>query len=254
MRDVPEDLTRDAILDGRVVLLQPRRGHRVGSDAVLLAAAAGAVEGASVVDLGCGVGAVGLAMAARAGRVLLVDSDPAILALAARNAELNGMSGKAAAIEADILAPAARRREAGLENGVHDVVLTNPPFLEAGTSRSSPVPGRSRAHDMPAGGLDAWIANALALLKPGGRFVLIHRADALAAILAALDRRAGSIRVLPVHPDAGRPAARVIVGAVKGRRGPLAILPPLVLAEAGGRFTPCSDAVHRGRAGLDLWP
>ena len=50
-------LTDDALLGGRVRLLQPRKGYRVAVDAVLLAAAVDAAENARILDLGAGVGA-----------------------------------------------------------------------------------------------------------------------------------------------------------------------------------------------------
>ncbi len=254
--DEEQGLTRDAILGGRLELVQPRRGHRIGSDAVLLAAAAGDADGLAVADLGCGVGTIGLsvARAAPAASVTLVDNDPAILALAARNAELNGLGGRTTIVAADILAPSRQRLAAGLANDAFDLVLSNPPFLKAGAARSSPLANRSRAHDMPEGGLETWVAHALALLKPRGRLILIHRADALPAILAAIGARAGGIRVLPIHPVSGREAARVVVGAEKGSRAPFALRPPLVLNGPDGRFTPEAEALHRGEARLTLWP
>src|SRR6476646_11690973 len=60
-----EDLTEDAVLGGRLVLWQPRRGHRVGHDAILLAAAADGRSGDRAIELGAGVGAAGLALARR---------------------------------------------------------------------------------------------------------------------------------------------------------------------------------------------
>ena len=57
--------TEDALLGGRIRLLQPPRGYRVAVDAVLLAAAVDAAPGDRVLDLGAGVGAVGLCLAAR---------------------------------------------------------------------------------------------------------------------------------------------------------------------------------------------
>src|SRR6266508_5704149 len=81
-------VTDDAVLGGRLRLRQPRRGHRVGHDAILLAAATGARPGEDAVDLGAGVGAAGLALAARVPGtiVTLVEIDPELAALAAENA------------------------------------------------------------------------------------------------------------------------------------------------------------------------
>src|SRR5688572_25642885 len=84
-------VTDDAVLDGRLRLRQPNKGHRVGHDAILLAAATAAKKGEHAVDLGSGVGAAGLALGSRVEglRVTLVDVDPALVALAAENAERN---------------------------------------------------------------------------------------------------------------------------------------------------------------------
>src|SRR6202035_3263460 len=93
-------LTEDALLGGALRLRQPRRGHRVGHDAVLLAAACPAHGGEHVVDLGAGVGAAALALAARAAdiAVTLVEIDPDLAALAAANAQLNGWAARVRSI------------------------------------------------------------------------------------------------------------------------------------------------------------
>ena len=79
------------MLGGRLRLRQPRRGHRVGHDAILLAAATGGAYGEHGVDLGAGVGAAGLALAARVPglRVTLVEIDKALCELARQNVVLN---------------------------------------------------------------------------------------------------------------------------------------------------------------------
>ena len=71
------------------------------------------VAGKSVLELGCGCGAVGLACAALGARsVWLTDIDEAALALAARNAALNGLEGTARAARLDFLAAEAGGEEA----------------------------------------------------------------------------------------------------------------------------------------------
>src|ERR1700716_1966921 len=85
-------ITEDAVLGGRLRLRQPKRGHRVGHDAILLAAATGARAGDHVVDLGAGVGGAGLALAARVPglHLTLVEIDAVLCGLAAENIALNG--------------------------------------------------------------------------------------------------------------------------------------------------------------------
>lgn len=243
------EVTRDALLGGTVALLQPRRGHRAGTDAVLLARLCGARDGERVVDLGSASGAVGLMIAAdRPGaRLLFVERDPALVELCRHNIALNGLGGRASTVEADVFAPAATRREAGLVSGSADLVVTNPPFLDA-DARGSPDAGRRAAHVMSGGGLTDWLGVALDLLRARGRLCLIHRADRLGACLQALSRGFGSLVLVPVQPGDGRDATRIVVSAVKGGRAALSLRPALVLHGPDGRFSAEAEALHRGDA------
>ena len=140
-------IAEDALLGGRVRLRQPRRGHRAGTDAVLLAALAAPREGETVYDLGAGVGAVGLAIAARAAaRVVFVEREPVLAALCRENIALNRLEARARVIEADLLAPAAARRERGLvprkrRLGRHQPAVpgggARPPFAGCAARRSA---------------------------------------------------------------------------------------------------------------------
>jgi len=231
-----------------LALRQKRGGHRVGLDAVLLAAAA--PEASHIVDVGAGVGAVGLALARRYPRahVDLVEIDAETARLAEANAAANGLAARVAV--ADVLSPPARRA-AGLADAAADLVVTNPPFYDPATARISPDPSRARAHAATAPLAD-WLRASLALLAPSGRFAMIHRADALPAIYAALGARLGGVAVRPIHPHADSEAIRVLVTGVKGSRAPPRLLPSLVLHEADGRATPAAAALHAGEG--SLWP
>jgi tRNA1(Val) A37 N6-methylase TrmN6 len=134
------ELTQDAVLGGALRLRQPRRGHRVGHDAVLLAAACPAQGGEHVVDLGAGVGAAGLAVAARAcdTAVTLVEIDPKLAALAAENAQLNGLAARVKSIALDVVAPARAFAAAGLDPESVARVLMNPPFNDPVRQKTSP--------------------------------------------------------------------------------------------------------------------
>jgi tRNA1(Val) A37 N6-methylase TrmN6 len=245
-------LPSDGLFAGAISLRQADDGgHRVGTDAVLLAGAAPLENVASAVDLGAGVGAVGLLLARRSAslRVVLVERDPAAAALARANVMENGLAERVDVAELDVMAPAGAHGSGLPAARRADLVVSNPPWQVDGEGRVSPE--RRLAHVMPAGGLDTWVKVALALLAPRGRVVMIHRADALPALLAALDRRFGGIAVRPVQARDGEAAIRVLVLATKGSRAPFRLLAPLVLHEAGGAFTPIAAALHRGEAVLD---
>jgi tRNA1(Val) A37 N6-methylase TrmN6 len=96
-----------------------------------------------------------------------------------------------------------------------------------------------------------WIQASLAILAPGGRFVMIQRPDALAMILAAIGGRLGALALLPVHPTVGASAHRLLISGVKGSKAPLRLAAALVLHGADGRLTPEADALHRGDRLID---
>jgi tRNA1(Val) A37 N6-methylase TrmN6 len=255
-RPTADGVTEDAVLGGRLRLRQPKRGHRVGHDAILLAAACPARAGDKVVDLGAGVGAAGLALAARVAgtTVTLVEIDPKLAALAGENAQLNRMEARVRAVALDIAAPARAFAAAGLGPDSVARVLMNPPFNDPDRQRASPNAARALAHAAPRSlllpSLVPWIKTAARLVRARGTLTLIWRADGLADVLAALAPAFGAVAVTPVHPAADKPAIRILATAVKASRAPLALLPPLVLADASGRPTAAAEAVLRDGAAL----
>jgi tRNA1(Val) A37 N6-methylase TrmN6 len=255
---MPADLdslatTQDAVLGGRLQLRQPQRGHRVGHDAILLAAATGARAGEQAVDLGAGVGGAGLALAARVPgvAVTLVEIEPVLCELAAVNARLNAMDDRVRAVVCDAGAP-VRLAGAGLAQASIDRVLMNPPFNDPRRQSRSPDAGRRLAHVADDGLLSRWIAAAAWLLKPRGTLTLIWRAQALTDVLAALTPAFADIVVLPVKPRPGAEPIRVLVRAEKAGRGAGRELPALVLNDTDNRPSVAAEAVLRGGEPLAL--
>src|SRR6202167_6313893 len=125
------EFTEDAFLGGQLRLRQPRSGHRAGHDAMLLAAATPARSGDRVVDFGAGVGAAGLAVAKRVAgvKLVLVEIDAALAALARGNADANAIAAEVVVL--DVTSAADAFAAAGLVPDSVDVVLMNPPFNDS---------------------------------------------------------------------------------------------------------------------------
>ena len=244
------------LLAGKVKLRQLTRGFRAGTDAVLLAAAAPVVRGL-VLDVGAATGAVGLSYGVRAveARIGLIEIDDVTAGLAQENIALNGMEARAQVFHGNFL-NGIGRRAMGIASDAADLVLTNPPYLDPARVRLSSDPDKIRAHAMSQAGavaLEAWIKACVAMLRPGGTFVMVHRADALPEILDFCQGRLGALSVMPIHSKADENAIRVLVRGKKGSRAPLSLAPSFVLHEADGSATLRSAAVHRGEAVLE-WP
>ena len=245
-----EAATRDRLLGGRVELSQPRHGFRTAIDAVLLAAAVPARAGERALDLGTGTGAAALCLARRVDGVAVtgLDADADLIALAAANVAANGFGDRVTMLAGDLGDPPA-----ALEPGSFHHALANPPHLCADRARASPRAGRAAAMVEGAADLDVWVRCAAAMVRPRGSVTFIHRADRLDAVLAALAGHCGDVTVFPLWPGpGGRPAKRILVSARAGSRGPLRLLPGLVLHDAAGRYTPAAEAVLRHGEALAL--
>jgi tRNA1(Val) A37 N6-methylase TrmN6 len=235
-------LTEDTLLGGRVKLLQPRRGYRVAVDAVLLAAAIDALTGQRVLDLGAGVGAVGLCLAQRVPgcTVVGIELQPALAQLAERNAALNGMSGRVRTLIADLACPLPS------DIGTFDHVATNPPYLAAAVADPSPDPSKALATVESSADLERWLAVAAGATKPAGTVQIIHRSERVEEIahhLVQLGWGDLTIRRLP-------PAARLLVRARRSVQALRRFAPDLVLHRPDGRYTDAAEAILRHAAPL----
>ena len=234
------DVTEDGFLGGRLKLRQPRKGHRAGHDAMLLAASTAARPGDRVVEFGAGVGAAGLALATRVGSLdlLLVDIDPALAQLARDNAALNRIAG--GVVTLDVAAGIDAFAEADLWPDSADIVMMNPPFNDVVRHRASPDANRATAHVAAPTTLADWIHAARRVLKSGGALTMIWRADGLAEVLAVLDRGFGGLVVQPLHATSEDAAIRVLLRAIKGGRAPLRLLPGLVVTSEEVKTALCN--------------
>ncbi|UWQ17874.1 tRNA1(Val) (adenine(37)-N6)-methyltransferase [Jannaschia sp. M317] len=237
--------TRDAFLGGRLVLRQTVTGFRAGSDAVLLAAAVPARAGQSVLDLGCGVGAVMYCLGTRVPGLTLtgLETEPVAAALARAN-------GTAEVAEADVLTlpPDLRNRQ-------WDHVVSNPPYFGASAGSPAHAPAREAGlREARPGDLRRWVEIACKRAAPKGSVTLIARADRLADLVTPMAAALGGLVVQPVAARPGTPAKRVIVQGVKGSRAALRLCAPLNLHAADGSdgYAPEAEEILRNMGPLSL--
>ncbi|MEX2643556.1 MAG: hypothetical protein WD270_08890, partial [Acetobacterales bacterium] len=175
-----------------------------------------------------------------------LERDPSLVALAREGARQSGLDGRVAFVAGDAMDAAT------LLPGETDHVLVNPPYLDMTDGTASPHRGRRAAGHAEGIAVEDWVDAALSLLGRRGSVTLIHRADRLDRLIAALTGRAGEIAVFPLWPRAGVPARRVLVQARKGMRGGSRLLAGLVLHGGDGKYTGAAEAVLRDAAPLDL--
>lgn len=241
------EVTRDAFLGGLVTVIQPRKGFRAGTDSVLLAAALDPSMRGDAAEFGCGAGGALFPAACRLKEVSFTgfERDPEMIDLARQGIAENGLGERVGVTEQDVSSIPV-----DWENR-YDLVFSNPPFFREGTI-TAPGEGKRDAY-LETTPLKDWIWGMLHVLKPRGRFVMIHRASELARILSLIERRTGQIEVLPVRSWPGADAKRVIVRARKGlRSGPMRLLAGInIYREKGGERTELMERISRSDAGLD---
>lgn len=249
-----ENVSDDLFLGDALIVRQPRSGYRAGTDAVLLAAMLGPeiVGEGTILDVGSGVGVVGLCVAARCpgARVVLLEREPKLAALARHNVDRNNLNARVSVVETDISRATAALDAAGIVSETFAFVLANPPYHEAGRSTVAGNHLRAASHQMPVDALEVWARFMNRMAAPGGRVAMIHKVEALPRILAAFEGRFGALSVLPIHARADEPAIRVIVSGIKGSRAPISIKPSLVLHGPDQAFLPEIEAVFRHGAAL----
>ena len=218
-----DQLTMDDFLGGVVKLLQPAAGYRAATDPVFLAASCPARAGQSVLELGCGAGAVLICLAARVPDLTLtgIEMQHAYADLARRNAVLNGETLR-------ILTGDLRNASILTNAGTFDHVVMNPPYYGPGTASSD---GGRKAALQEETSLDLWIDAGLRRLKPKGYITVIHLAERVADILELLNPKAGAIEIKPLAARDGRHAKRVIIRARKGSNAMATLCNPLILHE-----------------------
>ena len=237
-------LTEDALLGGRIRILQSRRGYRVAIDAILLAAAVDPVAGDKVLDLGSGVGAVGLCLARRMPdcTVLGIELQPALAQLADRNATRNGLGDRVRTIVHDIARPLPR------DLRLYEQVCTNPPYLPAASADPSPDPSKALATVESSANLARWLDVATGAMKPAGILTMIHRADRLTEIASHLT----DLGVCNITVKRLEPVNRVLIRARRGEMPSMVDAEPLVLHQPDGRYTEAAEAILRHGAPLDF--
>ncbi len=237
------EVTRDALFGGALCVRQPRHGYRVNVDALLLAAFAARGRRARLaVDLGAGVGAIGLVLAhvGAAAHVVLVERDPELAELARENLTENGCSGSTEArdLDRDGLPLALAQRA--------ELVVSNPPFFAPAAGTPS-----KRARAARSGELAPFVrAASHALAGPRARAAFCYPSAALPELFAcAEDAKLVPKRLQLVHPRADAPARLALVELRLAKPGGLVVEPPLVEWQSGRARTPELARIVRGEFG-----
>jgi len=259
--DVKTDISRDIFHKGNLihafeVVQFANQGHRAGMDAMLLAASLPDDSYGIVADLGAASGAAGLAALNMHKNLtaVLVEFNKDLVELAHQTLRLSANShfiNRVNIINADVTLSGEKRSAAGLKSNSVNHVILNPPYNQPNL-RASPDPMRADAHVMAEGGLDAWLRTASAILKPGGCMSLIYRSERLGEILACSQGRFGDLSIFPIFSRKGEAAKRIIVRGIAGSKGPMHLMPGLIMHDDDGKHSAEAVEILNGNRTLNF--
>ena len=216
-------------------LIQNPKKFCFGMDAVLLSGFVKVKKGEEVLDLGTGTGVIPILLEGKTeGKHftgLEIQKDMADMA--SRSVLLNKLSQKVSIVAGDI-------KEASVLFGraSFDVVTCNPPYMNENHGLKNPEEPKAVARHELLCTFEDIAKQATAVLKPGGRFYMVHRPQRLVELLQTL-RKAGlePKRMKFVHPYAWEEANMVLVEAFRGGRPQMRVEAPLVVYQSEGEYT-----------------
>jgi tRNA1(Val) A37 N6-methylase TrmN6 len=244
---VPPSLTEDGFLGRRLRILQPEKGYRAGIDSVFLAACIPCNPGETLMEAGIGTGVAALCVLSRVPSVHITGIELAMRygLLAEQNAKRNNFARNLRVIQGDVKDCMRRDLAHWPAHGSFNHVFANPPFHEEGKVKPSPILLKAQANAAAPDELEQWIKVLHTMVTLRGTCTIVHRAESLTVILAAMQDRFGDIRIAPLFARDGMAASRIIVQGVKGSKAPLQLLPGLILHGEGNQFTPEAEAILR---------
>ena len=216
-------------------IIQNRDGFCFGMDAVLLSGFAKVKPGEKAVDLGTGTGIIPILLEAKNEGIHYtgLEIQEEVADMAARSVALNHLEDKITIVRGDI-------KEASRLFGAasFDVVTSNPPYMNDSHGLKNPdLPKAISRHEVLCT-LEDVTCEAARLLRPGGRFYLVHRPHRLIEIITAL-KLVGlePKRMKMVHPFADKEANMVLIEAVRGGRSMIKVEAPVIVYKEPGVYT-----------------
>jgi tRNA1Val (adenine37-N6)-methyltransferase len=218
-----------------LTLTQPARGYRYSIDPFLLAGFSRPRPRERIVDLGAGVGVIGLLLARRCPTVTVVgiELQPELARHAAANAAANGLADRFQVVRADV-----REARRFLPPEHFHRAVANPPFRAPGTGAAPPDAGRARARQETTLGVAELVQAAAALLRFGGTLDVVHLAERLPDLIVRLAAGGIEPKVLRlVAPFPGAAPRLCLLSGVKGGRPGLRVLPQLSVHDQPRRYS-----------------
>jgi len=226
-----DDLERNGLK-----IIQDKERFCFGMDAVLLSGFVGELhEGDRVLDMGTGTGIIPILLSAKtkAQEIVALEIQHDSADMAGRSVKLNNLENKISVVEGDIKEASSIFKKASF-----DAVTCNPPYMIGQHGIQNPESALSIARHEVLCTFEDVAANAAAVLKPGGKFFLVHRPFRLAEIIVTLSKyKLEPKRMKLVYPFVDSEPNMVLIEAVRGGKSRMTVEKPLIVYKEQGKYT-----------------
>lgn len=220
--------------NGYFIIQDPGR-FCFGMDAVLLSGFAHVKKNERVLDLGTGTGIIPILLEAKTegSHFTGLEIQPESADMASRSVQYNHLEEKVSIVTGDI-------KDASKIFGASsfDVVTTNPPYMIGQHGIVNGTDAKTIARHEVLCSLDDILRESARVLKPKGRFYMVHRPFRLAEIFSKMiEYKIEPKRMKLVYPFVDKEPNMVLIEGLRGGNSRLTVEKPLIVYKEPGKYT-----------------
>lgn len=220
--------------NGYLIIQNPKR-FCFGMDAVLLSGFANVKSKERVLDLGTGTGIIPILLEAKTKgeHFTGLEIQPESADMARRSVELNHLELKIDIVTGDI-------KDASRYFGASsfDVITTNPPYMIGNHGLQNLQDAKTIARHEILCTLEDILRESAKILRPKGRFYMVHRPFRLSEILCLMTKYGiEPKRMKLVHPFIDREPNMVLIEGLRNGKPRLTVEKPLIVYQSDGKYT-----------------
>ena len=242
----PGERIDDLQRDGLRIIQDPERfcfgmdavllsGFAVGADPVKKVIVTNDMQNKKVLDMGTGTGILPILLSAKtkASELVGLEIQKDSADMAKRSVDLNDLSKRVSIVCGDI-----KEAVSIFGAAAFDVITCNPPYMIGGHGlQNLDSPKAIARHELMCTFEDI-AAQAEKLLKPSGKFFLVHRPFRLSEIMVTLTKhKLEPKRMQLVYPYIDKKPNMVLIEAVRGGKSRITVEKPLIIYKSPGKYT-----------------
>lgn len=215
-------------------IIQNKERFSYGTDAIFISDFAKAKG--KVVDLGTGTGIIPLRLFSKNSNIDIIygiEIQEEVAEMATRSIKLNDLDENIKILNMDL-----KGIKEEFNKNTIDTVITNPPYMKSGGAIVNEEENFAISRHEIACNLEDIIKSAEYLLKPLGRFYMVHRPDRLVDIMSIMRKYNIEPKYIRfIQPKENRKPNLILIQGRKGGRPDLNFFDPLIVYNQDGSYT-----------------